>query len=119
MYVGPKVGPVSTHRLAWELEHGPIPEHLGVLHLCDNAKCVNVAHLMLGDQAENMRQMAERRRSARGERHGMSKLTKEDVLEARALRNTFGLSYKLLGDVWGLSEAGMRNAIKGRNWNHI
>jgi hypothetical protein len=51
---------VRTHRLAWEEANGPIPDGLHVLHRCDNPPCMNPEHLMVGDHAENMRQMMER-----------------------------------------------------------
>lgn len=50
--------PIQTHRIAWELAHGPIPAHLKVLHRCDNARCVNPKCLWLGTQLDNMRDMA-------------------------------------------------------------
>lgn len=46
-----------THRLAWELAFGLIPDGLWVLHKCDNPPCCNVDHLWLGTQAENVADM--------------------------------------------------------------
>jgi hypothetical protein len=43
------------HRVAWEAEHGPIPEGLTIDHLCRNRRCVNVAHLRLLSNVENAR----------------------------------------------------------------
>jgi hypothetical protein len=47
--------PVYAHRVAWELERGPIPAGKHVLHHCDTPACVRAAHLFLGDQDANMK----------------------------------------------------------------
>lgn len=71
IWTGPKAwdgryGTVSTahatkrlsHRVSWEIHHGPIPKGIQVLHNCpggDNSLCVNPDHLWLGTQLDNMR----------------------------------------------------------------
>jgi hypothetical protein len=42
-----------THRLAWELNRGPIPDGLHVLHKCDTPCCINPDHLFLGTPLDN------------------------------------------------------------------
>lgn len=43
-----------AHRVSWELFVGPIGEGLQVNHKCRNPKCVNIRHLYLGTQKENI-----------------------------------------------------------------
>lgn len=68
-----------THRVAWELANGPIPDGLDVLHACDNPPCCNVRHLSLGTHADNMADMAAKGRvrqpgtGPRGEDHWTAK----------------------------------------------
>ncbi len=42
-----------AHRLAYELQVGPIPDGLVIDHLCRNRRCVNVAHMEPVTRAEN------------------------------------------------------------------
>ena len=48
---------ISSHRFAMMLALGRMPEGV-VMHLCDNPPCCNPAHLRVGTQRENMRDMA-------------------------------------------------------------
>ena len=75
-----------AHRVAWELETGPIPDGAVICHHCDTPGCVNPAHLFLGTQADNVADMRAKGRNngPRGERCHTAKLNENDVREIRA-----------------------------------
>lgn len=58
---------LKTHRIAWELANGPIPDGLSVCHSCDNPPCCNVEHLFLGTHADNMADMIAKKRDRPGD----------------------------------------------------
>ena len=43
-----------AHRVSWIVTYDAIPNHLFVLHHCDNPPCCRPSHLFLGTQAQNM-----------------------------------------------------------------
>ena len=59
-----------AHRYAWTRSHGDIPDGLTVDHICENTRCVNVAHLQLLTQAENIRKRRIPQRGATACRKG-------------------------------------------------
>jgi len=84
---------LKTHRIAWTLIKGSIAQNLFVCHHCDNPACVNVDHLFLGTNTDNVRDMVAKgrhfsvtkpERIARGDRH--SSRTKPERV-ARGDRN--------------------------------
>jgi len=62
---GPKKGKRKffSHRVAYALANGgKLPNHLMILHTCDNPACCNPKHLFVGSQFDNMRDAAKKGR---------------------------------------------------------
>ena len=64
IHVGGKNGKTYLiHRLAWEIANAePIPPGMVVRHTCDNPRCCNPAHLILGTDKDNTDDMLTRNR---------------------------------------------------------
>lgn len=58
----------TAHRVAWEIVNGPIPAGMCVCHHCDNPRCVNVAHLFLGTNRDNVADRVAKKRTWNGRR---------------------------------------------------
>lgn len=89
----PKKTMLRAHRVAYELAKGPIPEGLLVRHTCDNRPCCNPAHLIVGTDLDNVRDMDSRGRRVvvlppphHGEDNPQSKLTNAQRAEIVELR---------------------------------
>ncbi len=77
------------HRVLYEESNGDLGE-LVARHTCDNRKCINLDHIVPGTCAENSNDAKIRGRlnTHRGETRADSKLTREQVLEIRASKET-------------------------------
>jgi hypothetical protein len=105
----------ASHRVSYELFHGPIPTGLFVLHACDTPACVNPAHLTVGDHAENMRQ-----RSARGRDPIPTgpKITAEQAADIFR-RVLAGETTASLAREYGVSKPQVAHIKHGRTWKRI
>ena len=126
---------VGAHRIAYELQVGPVPGGLSVLHSCDNPPCVRGAHLLLGTQTDNVRDMfakgransatgdrngsrrhPERRPHLRGESCGHAKLTWDAVREIRRRYQPRRVSLAKLAKDYGVSTGAVQQVIEARTW---
>jgi hypothetical protein len=121
----------TVHRLAWESANGPILNGMHVCHKCDVRTCINIDHLFLGTNADNVADKMRKGRQAKGEKlvaarsafqvcrkgenNGRSKLTDEQVYEIRAMsgmQRDIAIRYGVRRNLVGL--------IKRRKiWRHL
>jgi hypothetical protein len=127
---------ISAHKFSFLVFNGEIPKGLYVRHSCDNRACVNPRHLLLGTQADNVRDMWDRGRQqdyrncpkgdknpsrtnperlARGENHHCNKLREIDVKEIRVSN----LSHTSLAKIYGVSPQSIAYIRQRKTWKHV
>lgn len=110
---------IRLHRALVEREIGhDLPREVHVRHRCpDPARrnCLELTHLAPGSAADNVHDMVEAGRQARGERHGLHRLTVGNVQAARAAR-VAGFQYRRLASIFGVDPATVRRAVTGQTW---
>ena len=124
---------ITAHRAAWIITNGPIPKGIDACHHCDNPPCVRPAHLFLGTNQENqldasrkgISSAAQARwrsrhpdRPATGERHGMAKLTANQVREIRT-QHSSGFSLSQIARDYGVSVGTIWFIIAGVHWKSV
>ncbi len=111
---------VRAHRLSYALANGPLPLTIGgertcVLHHCDNPPCCNPAHLFLGTNHDNIDDMMDKSRQAKGEDSGRSKMTEAQVLAVLRSRE----SAAVLASQYEVGLATIWNIRQRKTWRHI
>jgi predicted XRE-type DNA-binding protein len=108
-----------AHRLAWRIHHGDIPEGVQVLHRCDHPWCVNVDHLFLGSQADNMADMKAKSRSTAGPRNPRARLLANDVERIKRLLASNALTQRQIAALFGVHQVTISKIAKGHRWSHV
>ncbi len=104
----------------WEEMFGEIPHNMCVCHNCDNPSCVNPAHLFLGTQVDNIKDMVSKGRGGnhKGENNGRTKLTNDNVISIKYLLSK-GIFQKYIALVYNVSQVTISRIKLGKNWSHI
>jgi len=117
----------KSHRWYWIAVNGPIKNGLGVLHKCNNSRCVKLDHLYLGTAADNAKDRDSSGRNflmrhpecaLKGESAGMSKLTEDKVRQIRKLSAQGALTIKL-SNQFGVGMGQIRKIVRRVQWAHI
>ena len=105
----------KAHRIMYSEYVGPIPDGMIIRHTCDNPSCVNPDHLLLGTQAENIKDRHSRNRNhhPKGELNVKAKLSKQDVDHIRS--STFGS--KQLATYYDVSVSTIDRVRSRATWN--
>lgn len=74
-----------AHRISYEIYTGEIATGLVLRHTCDNPRCVNPQHLLLGTKRQNTRDAVERERFGAQRKVGRAKITWKMVDEIKKM----------------------------------
>ena len=108
-----------AHRWIWEQANGAIPNGLVVMHLCDNPPCINVSHLKLGTQQENMHDaFAKGRYGGRLKGGAENQNAKFDLVGIQdvLLLKRQGLSNRRIAILSGVSHTTINGIISGKRY---
>lgn len=104
----------GSHRVAYRIKYGDIPDGKHVLHMCDNPACCNPSHLKTGSHSENMQDM-----KARGRMGVFGKpIIKMNMDLANQLRFDYktGLSKNSLSKKYNISCRHIRDIVRNKCW---
>ena len=141
LYVDGKV--LLTHRIAWEAFMGKIPKGQCVLHKCDNPPCWRKEHLFLGTKADNTQDMMKKgrhgcqvdssyiqrgdahysrtnpERRVRGAKHGMAKLSEQDVMQIRWDFANGKHTKSEIANIRKMSKSQIGDIVNRKTWKHL
>ena len=110
----------GAHRMAWEKANGrEAPKGMVVMHTCDNRKCVNPEHLVLGTYKDNTQDMlAKGRDGFTGEKQYRHKLTEKEVRQIRLFlkRHSGYGTGAFLGRWYGVTRQAISQVKREVNW---
>lgn len=101
----------ASHRVAYELTHGTIPDGLLVLHRCDNPPCCNPDHLFLGTHKDNADDCAAKGRLSIG---GGKRIEDNEIPGLIDRYKRGGITQQELADAYGVSRSLVSFILSGK-----
>lgn len=94
-----------------------------VRHACDNRRCIEPTHLLIGSQADNVRDMLERGRQRytplvhlTGQSNSNAKLSYATIMSIRA-KHEAGATQRQLAEMHGVSQSLISNVVNKKIWH--
>ena len=113
-----------AHRLVYcdyhGIDHSDI-KGMVVRHTCDNRKCINPEHLVIGTHQDNMDDMKKRNRTAKGEAHGRAKLSEVDIktIRDRYIRGSKVHGLSAIAKDFGVAFQTVSKIVNRHKWQSV
>jgi len=107
------------HNLVIEAFIGPRPQGMQTRHLDGNKLNARLDNLRYGTPSENLQDRWDHGKGNVGSRHGMSKLTEQDVGQIRAKYKQWRVTMKTLADEYKVGPDTIKTIVTGKRWCHV
>lgn len=109
---------VPIHTLLLDAFVGVRPKGAEIRHLDGNPKNNQLCNLVYGTAQENANDRVAHGHQPKGKDHHRAKLNKDEVIKIRGLYKGGG-TIASLARLYRMSESGIRDIVKRRNWKHV
>jgi Mor family transcriptional regulator len=106
-----------AHRFIYEFLNGELPDHIAVMHRCDNPPCVRPDHLSAGTWGDNNRDRVTKGRHISEDKAPSAKLTLTQANEIRQRHSAGGISQGELSRIYGVSGTTIFRIVHGRTYH--
>jgi hypothetical protein len=97
-----------VHRIIWTILKGPIQKDMCILHRCDNPSCININHLFLGTNYDNIADRCQKGRTAIGLSNGKCKLSDKMKISLLQMAKE-NIPYKNIAEKFKISQSHISN----------
>jgi len=115
----------SALRVIYHIYYRRIPNDWVVQHTCEHAWCVNPNHCYITTRSDASRTQKQallrrgRHQVYRGEANQAATLTADQVRDLRHLAETTDLSYREIGERFGVDKATAWRVVQRKTWTHL
>jgi hypothetical protein len=103
-----------THRFAWTVTNGPVPDDMLVCHTCHVRRCCNPAHLYVGTPKDNTADMM-----ALGRHNRPHAVFSDDEVREIRRRVAAGELKKDVARSYGVWPTVVGRIVNGRSYRHV